>query len=111
MSAPSATADDATPVSAARKRVGGNTRPTIAAIDTPALTKNNGPSQRTLCSTTAYCWMWTAASPASATAPITYAATTSAPNAMADGAADSWLPGPRSDIRDGVLVAIAAPAR
>src|SRR5262245_56496789 len=110
MSAASATAEVATPAIAARERLGAKRRPTTAAIDTMALSKNKGPSQRTPCITTAYCWTWTAASPASATAPSKYAVTVTPLNATTAGAGGVLLLTVRRDGRAGVLVAITASA-
>src|SRR5215475_10639641 len=50
----------------------------IAITHAAALARNSGPIQRTSWSSEAYCWMWTAASTASATAPSVYAAVATA---------------------------------
>src|SRR3954466_13358331 len=88
------------PARAASERVRGMASPAIVTSDAAALARNSAPTQRTPWSSETYCWIWTAASPASPIARSTNAAGT---------VTASIAPVRRRGSPAKTLVAIAAP--
>src|SRR4051794_1559408 len=97
MRLPSAIAEITTPASAASRRGRGWLRPAMVTSTAAALARNSGPIHRTSWNSEANCWTCTAASPASRSAPSTYAA----------GAAASIATALDRSRGTGLLVAIA----
>src|SRR5436190_10738878 len=95
-----------TPASAATLRVRRYTRPTTATRHAAPFARNSGPTQFTSWKIATYCWMCTAASPASSSAPSAYAAGTAAASAAV--LIDGLLRGRVAERCTGVLVAKAA---
>src|SRR5512132_1252615 len=88
----SASAEMTTPANAASWRVVGWARAAIAAMHATAFARNRRPIQRTPWTSDVYCWMWTAASPASAHAPsANAAAATTAATVLCHGRAEALV--------------------